>query len=251
MQFIFLCTGTSTGFPNINCDCEVCTSSDPKDRRLRSSVMLETDEGNRILIDSGPDVREQLLAHPTPNIDGLLLTHEHYDHVSGLDDLRPFHNLQVYALPRVCAVIRRNMPYCFDGSYPGVPSLCLNEIDGNPFNIGSTVVVPVLCLHDKLPILGYRVGKFAYLTDVTFVDDSEMKKLKDLDVLVVDALRIKPHHSHFSLQQAIDFSHMVNARRTYFTHIAHQMGLHATVDPGLPEGMHLAYDGLCLTVDGD
>lgn len=248
MQVIFLGTGTSTGVPYINCDCEVCRSSDSKDKRLRSAVMIKADSGECLLIDCGPDIRQQLLSFPTPKIDALLLTHEHYDHVAGLDDLRPFKNLQVYALPRVCSIIRRNMPYCFDGSYPGVPSLCLNEIGATEFTVGGITVIPVFCLHDKLPILGYRIGNFAYLTDVTAVADNEMEKLRNLDVLVVDALRIMPHHSHFSLQQAIDFSVNVNAGRTFFTHIAHQMGLHGAVNSVLPSGMELAYDGLSLEI---
>lgn len=210
--------------------------------------MIKADSGECLLIDCGPDIRQQLLSFPTPKIDALLLTHEHYDHVAGLDDLRPFKNLQVYALPRVCSIIRRNMPYCFDGSYPGVPSLCLNEIGATEFTVGGITVIPVFCLHDKLPILGYRIGNFAYLTDVTAVADNEMEKLRNLDVLVVDALRIMPHHSHFSLQQAIDFSVNVNAGRTFFTHIAHQMGLHGAVNSVLPSGMELAYDGLSLEI---
>lgn len=210
--------------------------------------MIKADSGECLLIDCGPDIRQQLLSFPTPKIDALLLTHEHYDHVAGLDDLRPFKNLQVYALPRVCSIIRRNMPYCFDGSYPGVPSLCLNEIGAAEFTVGGITVIPVFCLHDKLPILGYRIGNFAYLTDVTAVADNEMEKLRDLDVLVVDALRIMPHHSHFSLQQAIDFSVNVNAGRTFFTHIAHQMGLHGAVNSVLPSGMELAYDGLSVEI---
>lgn len=231
--------------PYINCRCEVCTSEDEKDRRLRSAVMLLNGE-DVILIDCGPDIRQQLLRRPTDHVTALLLTHEHYDHVAGIDDMRPFKNLQVYALPRVCGILRRNMPYCFDGSYPGVPSLELHEIETEPFWAGHTLVRPIACLHDRLPILGYRIGDFAYLTDVTAVSDAEFKKLAGLDLLVLDALRLTPHHSHFSLSEAIDFASKVKARRTYFTHISHQLGRHEVIDCSLPTGMRLGYDGLSV-----
>lgn len=249
MRITFLGTGTSSGVPHINCDCETCLSSDPKDKRLRASVMVQ--EGhNNFLIDCGPDFRQQILAHKFRNIDGVILTHEHFDHVGGLDDLRPFHDIHIYAEKRVCNIVRSNMPYCFDGKkYPGVPKLNLVEINENPFCINDIKIIPIRFYHAELPILGYRIGNFAYLTDISRIEKSEIQKLESVKVLVVDALRERPHFSHFSLSEALAFIELLKPSKAYLTHICHQMGKTAYVQPKLPKGVYLAYDGLEVNVE--
>lgn len=251
MRITFLGTGTSTGVPYINCNCEVCKSADPRDSRLRASILVQEADTN-ILIDCGPDFRQQMLAHPVSHIDAVLVTHEHYDHVGGMDDLRPFKGVNVYAFERVCAAIRRNMPYCFRTTpYPGVPEVVLNVIDEEnpaPLTIGGLNITPVKCMHAQLPILGYRIGSFAYMTDIKSITDAEFAKLIGVKTLVVDALRIEEHFSHFSLQEAIGFAKRVGSETTYFTHASHRIGLYAKLEPTLPQGMHLAYDNLQIDI---
>lgn len=250
MRITFLGTGTSTGVPYIGCNCEVCRSTDPRDRRLRSSIMVNEGDVN-ILIDCGPDFRQQILEHYVQHIDAVLVTHEHYDHVGGMDDLRPYHGIGVYALDRVCRIIRSNMPYCFNGkNYPGVPQIELNAVKYpyKPFSVKGIKVTPVYCMHAKLPILGYRINNMAYMTDISAITDKELKKIMGVDVLIVDALRQEPHFSHFSLNQAIDFCRRCGAKRTYFTHCSHQIGLYEKVQASLPDGMTLAYDGMVVNV---
>lgn len=249
MKVTFLGTGTSTGVPYIGCDCEVCRSTDPRDRRLRASVMVQT-KGKNILIDCGPDFRQQILDHYVDRIDAVLITHEHYDHVGGMDDLRPYKDVDVYALERVCGIIKSNMPYCFNGkNYPGIPQINLHTVEPpyNTFIVGDVEVTPVYCKHSELPILGFRIDDFAYMTDVSAIGDDEFHKLIGVKKLVVDALRQTPHFSHFSLEQAIEFARRTGAERTWFTHCSHQMGLYAQVQPTLPDGMALAYDGLVIS----
>ena len=206
MQVTFLGTGTSTGIPQIGCTCPVCTSTDPRDSRLRTSAIVEI-EGKNILIDCGPDFRQQMLRFHIKRIDAVLVTHIHYDHTGGIDDLRPFGEngtVPIYLEPSVAEGIRNRLPYCFaDHRYPGVPNICLQEIGLSPFLIEGIEIVPIRVMHYKLPILGYRIGRFAYITDALTIPESEYEKLKDIDVLVVNALRKKPHLSHQTLADAL------------------------------------------------
>ena len=246
MQITILGSGTSTGVPYLNCPCEVCRSADPHDARLRCSARIDT-EGKTLLIDCGPDFRQQMLRHPTPQIDAVLITHEHYDHVAGIDDLRPFGQVGIYAEDRVCQAIRRNLPYCFAQThYPGTPQLELHTIGTAPFDVAGVSIQPIRCYHAKLPILGYRIGSMAYLTDISGIDADQLPLLQNLDVLVVDALRQTPHFSHFMLSEAQDFARQTGAQRIYFTHICHQMGMHAAVQAHLPKGQYLCYDGMTI-----
>ena len=248
MELLFLGTGTSTGVPQIGCKCEVCTSTDSKDQRLRASVLL-TEGENRILIDCGPDLRQQLIKKKIYNLSGILLTHEHYDHVGGLDDVRPLGETQLYAEKKVLGVIKRNMPYCFaDNRYPGVPKIQLNEITEHKFVINNQEIQPIRIMHAALPILGFRFGKIAYLTDVKTIEDKSFELLKDLDILVINALRANKHISHLSVEEELQIAERIGARKTYFTHISHDMGLHEIVENQLPDNIHLSYDGLKLKV---
>jgi len=248
MNLLFLGTGTSTGVPQIGCNCSTCISSDQKDKRLRASLLITTGM-SRILIDCGPDLRQQLLTHRINRLTAILLTHEHYDHVGGLDDVRPLGDAQLYAEKRVSNVIQRNMPYCFgENQYPGVPKINLHEIDEKVFLIGTQEVQPIRIMHAKLPILGFRIGNAAYLTDVKTIDDKAIEQLQNLDVLILNALRPGKHISHLSLEEAIEIALKIQARETYFTHMSHDMGLHEDVDRLLPNHIHLAYDGLILHI---
>jgi len=249
MNLLFLGTGTSTGVPQIGCKCDICSSPDPKDKRLRASVLI-TEGDTHILIDCGPDLRQQLLTNNINSISAILLTHEHYDHVGGLDDVRPLGDMQLYAEKRVLSVIKRNMPYCFvDVKYPGVPLIHLHQISETNFFIENILVQPVRVMHAELPILGFRIGKVAYLTDVKTIDERSLEKLQGLDVLVINALRINSHISHLSLKEAIEIAVKIGAHKTYFTHMSHDMGLHKEVNEHLlPENIELAYDGLQLYI---
>jgi phosphoribosyl 1,2-cyclic phosphate phosphodiesterase len=248
MKITFLGTGTSTGVPRIGCDCPVCTSQNSRNRRLRSSVLL-TENNEHILIDCGPDFREQMLREKAKSIKAILLTHEHYDHVAGLDDVRPLGQTNIYAEQRVLDAIQHNMPYSFaEKKYKGVPEFSLHEITDAPFSIDEWRFQPILLKHQFLPVFGYRIGAFAYLTDFNHIEETEFDKLKNLDILVIDALRITPHPSHNSLEEALAFASKINAKTTYLTHICHAMGLYEEVEKTLPAGVRLAYDGLELTV---
>lgn len=248
MKLLFLGTGTSTGVPQIGCNCKVCRSTEIKDKRLRASVLIS--EGDtHVLIDCGPDLRQQLIRHQIYQLSGILLTHEHYDHVGGLDDVRPLGEARVYAEKKVLGVIKRNMPYCFvEDKYPGVPLIKLNEINEEPLKIGELNIQPIRVMHARLPILGYRFGKIAYLTDVKTIEDKSIEQLKGLEILVVNALRPQKHISHLSLDEAIEVAGKIGARETYFTHMSHDMGLHEEVDLQLPKHIHLSYDGLELNL---
>jgi len=246
MNIIFLGTGTSTGIPQIGCTCDTCLSGDTKDKRLRASVLI-TEGESQILIDCGPDLRQQLLLNNVSQLSAVLLTHEHYDHIGGLDDVRPLGNTQLYGEKRVLDIIRRNMPYSFsENKYPGVPLIDLNEIGEEEFLVNNIRIQPIRVMHANLPILGYRIGKFAYLTDVKTLSDKSIDQLQGLDTLVLTALRTQKHISHLSLDEALNIATKINARKTYFTHMSHDMGLHATINKLLPDNIELAYDGLQL-----
>ncbi len=243
-------SGTSTGVPEVGCTCEVCTSSDPRDKRLRASVLIET-AGARILIDCGPDFRQQMLPLPFKPIDGVLITHEHYDHVAVLDDLRPFckfGEIPIYAETYTADRLRTRMPYCFlEQTYPGVPRIPLHEVEaGTPFLINHTQVLPLRVMHGCLPILGYRIGNMAYITDMLTMPDESYEQLTNLDVLVINALRPAAHPTHQNLEQALEAVKRIGAKETYLIHMSHHMGLQAKVAERLPAHVHLAFDGLTI-----
>lgn len=244
----FLGTGTSTGIPLIGCKCDTCSSTDKKDKRLRASVLVETND-TTLLIDAGPDLRQQLLLHRITYLDGILVTHEHYDHIGGLDDVRPLGNMNVYAEEGVLHSIRRNMPYCFaENRYPGVPMLHLHTINTEPFSIYTTGIQPLRLMHARLPILGFRIGDFAYLTDVKTIPEETFTWLRNLKVLVLNALRHEPHIAHLNLDDAIEMAQRIGARKTFFTHFSHDIGKHEIVSLNLPENIELAFDGLQIKV---
>lgn len=252
MKLRLLGTGTSGGVPMLGCQCPVCRSTDPRDKRWRSAALLETDT-TRILIDAGPDIRMQLMPLEFKKIDAVLLTHIHYDHVGGIDDLRGFcvfGDINVYANEHTSQGLRQALPYCFaDKLYPGVPLLNLHTIRPHEnFRVGDVEIVPIEVMHYKLPILGYRFGRLAYITDMKTIDDGEMKYLEGVETLVVNALRFEGEHmAHMLVDEAIDFSRRVGAKHTYFTHLTHQIGFHDEADSRLPEGFHFAYDGLVIS----
>lgn len=247
----FLGTGTSTGVPEVGCRCEVCTSADRRDRRLRTSALVHTDEGAVLLLDCGPDFREQMLqAGVFEPIDTVLLTHEHYDHVGGLDDLRPFcrfADIPVRANAATASHLRTRMAYCFvSDRYPGVPRITLYEVmPGIPFWVKGTEVMPLQVMHGQMPILGYRIGgRLAYITDMSCMPRETEVLLQGVEVLVVNALRVQPHATHQSISQALDVAARIGAAETYFVHMSHQAGLHAAISRHLPSHVHFAYDGL-------
>ena len=248
MKLTFLGTGTSCGVPVIGCQCKVCQSADPKDKRTRCSALVETDS-TRILIDCGPDFRQQILPQTFRKIDGILITHSHYDHMGGMDDIRPycqFGAINVYADTLAKQSMLEMLPYCFaENRYPGVPAIGLHEIfPHQPLQIGDLEVMPIQVMHGKLPILGFRIGKLTYITDMKTIDDGELKYIEGTELLVVNALRFdKPHHSHQLIDDAIAFARKVGAKRTLIIHVCHDVGLHQDVNKILPDGIDLAYDG--------
>ena len=253
LHITFLGTGTSQGIPMIASNDPVCLSKDLKDKRLRSSILISWDEVSYV-IDCGPDFRYQMLRENVQLINGVLFTHDHADHTAGIDDLRPFcykiGEMPIYVNEQTLQSLEQRFQYIFstENRYPGAPSVMSNIVDKTPFYIDDLQVIPIEVLHGKLPITAYRIQDFAYLTDVKTIEKSEKEKLKNLDVLVVNALREEPHPTHFNLQEALDFVNEIKPKKTYFTHISHKLGFHAEVSKNLPQNVFLAFDGLKITV---
>ncbi|MBK0378617.1 MBL fold metallo-hydrolase [Mucilaginibacter segetis] len=253
MTITFLGTGTSQGVPVIACECEVCTSTDVHDKRLRTSVLIQN-EDKTVVIDSGPDFRYQMLRAGVKHLDAIVFTHEHKDHVAGMDDIRAFNFKQqgpvdIYADTRVQKALVREFPYIFDDKgYPGIPQINLHTIALEPFDIGSLRFIPIEVLHYKLPVLGFRIGDFTYITDAKTVTEKEKQKIRGSKIVVLNGLQKQSHISHFTLDEAIAFAQDIGAQKTYLTHISHRLGKHADISPELPAGIELAYDGLTLDI---
>ncbi len=254
MKITFLGTGTSQGVPMIACKCEVCTSDDPKDKRLRSSILIQQDELN-IVVDTTPDFRYQMLRAGVDHLDAVLITHSHKDHIAGMDDVRAYNYFQngpvdIYATEAAQSIIRKEFSYVFaEKRYPGIPQINLHTVGNEPFEVEGVRIRPVHVTHYKMPVVGFRIGSFTYITDANYIDPVEKEKILGTKVLVLNALRKQPHISHFTLPEAIALSDELQAEATYFTHISHQLGRYKEVTEELPEGKFLAFDGLQLTVD--
>ncbi|WP_460583451.1 MBL fold metallo-hydrolase [Hymenobacter arcticus] len=255
MKLTFLGTGTSSGVPMIGCTCPVCRSLDYRDQRLRVSVHLAV-EGRSLVIDTGPDFRQQMLRANIDHLDGILFTHEHKDHTAGLDDVRPFNfrqqqELPIFAEPRVLEQLKREFAYVFaEHKYPGVPQLSVHPIlsDEQTFDVLGLAVQPLRAQHHKLPVLGFRLGGLAYITDANHVSDSTLYQMRGADTVVLNALRHEPHVSHFTLSEAVAILEELRPRRAYLTHISHQLGRHREVEAQLPPWIRLAYDGLAVEI---
>ncbi len=254
LTITFLGTGTSQGIPVIGSSHPVCLSNDTRDKRLRVSVLLEW-EGHRYVIDCGPDFRQQMLRENVSSIDGILLTHEHSDHTAGLDDIRPFSfqkgHVDFYAHKRVFTSLHQRFQYIFEteNKYPGAPTIAEIEVQKNsPFYLADKKVIPIEYLHGDLPVLGFKIDGFTYLTDMKTISEDEIKKINNTEILVISCLRIKPHHSHLNLDEALALVQKINPKKTYFTHVSHLLGFHEEVEKALPENVYLAYDGLKIRV---
>jgi phosphoribosyl 1,2-cyclic phosphate phosphodiesterase len=253
LKITFLGTGTSSGVPMIGCSCKVCNSTNEKDKRLRSSILVQS-KSTTIIVDTTPDFRYQMLRTQTKHIDAILFTHPHKDHIAGLDDVRAYNFLtnapmQLYANSLTAEALRRDFYYAFsDTKYPGVPSLNINTISTESFYIGDIPIQPILVWHLKMPVFGYKFGNFTYITDANRIDYDEKLIIQNSEILVLNALRKEKHISHFTLSEAIDLAVELNAKKTYFTHISHQLGLHNEENKNLPENIQLAYDGLQLVI---
>lgn len=254
MKVTFLGTGTSQGVPVIGCTCMVCKSLDFRDKRYRSSIHIQIGKLS-LVIDTGPDFRSQMLRAGISELDAIVFTHEHKDHTAGLDDIRPFNfkqqkDMPVFGKRQVLDQLKREFAYVFTGKrYPGVPQVDTIEIEESPFTIEGVTITPIPVLHYKLPILGFRIGDFTYITDANYIPDESMRLMEGTEILVLNALQKESHISHFTLDEAVEMARKIGAKQTYFTHISHRLGLHNTVESELPEGIALAYDGLQLTLD--
>jgi len=253
LKVTFLGTGTSQGVPVIACDCPVCSSLDYRDKRLRSSIHLEID-GKSLVVDTGPDFRQQMIREKIHHLDGILFTHEHKDHTAGLDDIRSYNFLQkkdmpIYGTKKVLNQIKREFAYIFEEvRYPGIPSVIAQEITNEPFIAEGIKVVPIEVMHYRLPVFGFRFGDFTYITDAKYIDDAELEKVKGSKVLVLNALQKTHHLAHFTLDEAIQLVNQIKPESAYFTHISHRLGTHQDVELILPPNIHLAYDGLKISV---
>jgi phosphoribosyl 1,2-cyclic phosphate phosphodiesterase len=249
LKITFLGTGTSSGVPMIGCDCDVCTSTDTKDNRLRSSILVQS-ATTSLVVDTGPDFRQQMLREKVKHLDAVVFTHPHKDHLAGLDDIRAFNffskkPIDIYADSLTEEAVRRDFYYAFtDTKYPGIPELNMHTINLDPFMVGDIPVTPIQVWHLKMPVLGFRFGKFTYITDANRIEEEEKEKIRGSEVLVLNALRKQKHISHFTLGEAIGLVQELSIPEAYFTHISHQLGLHEEIETELPNGIHLAYDGL-------
>lgn len=253
MEITFLGTGTSQGVPVIGCNCEVCSSSDPKDKRLRSSILIEH-KGKTICVDSGPDFRQQMLRSDVQKLDAILYTHEHKDHIAGTDDIRAFNFKQKTPMPMFCSKrvlegFKKEFHYVFSGdNYPGIPQFNIQLIDKSPFHLGDIEIIPIEVMHYKLPVTAFRIADFTYITDANYVSDEEFEKIKGSKVLVLNALRKTKHISHFSLEEALEFIEKVNPERAYLTHISHYFGKHEEEEKKLPDHVFISNDGLKINI---
>jgi phosphoribosyl 1,2-cyclic phosphate phosphodiesterase len=253
MTVTFLGTGTSQGVPIICCECAVCKSTNPKDNRLRSSILIES-ETTKVVIDSGPDFRQQLLRRDLKSLDAVVFTHEHKDHIAGLDEVKAFNyfnkmRMAVYATERVQSALKREFAYIFsDDKYPGIPEIDLYTVTDEPIKIKDITLLPIDVVHFKMPVKAYRINNFTYITDANYISDLEKEKIKGSEIIVVNALRREPHLSHFTFNEAINLMEELKPKKAYFTHISHQLGLHNDVSKELPSFIELAYDGLQIEI---
>lgn len=253
MTVTFLGTGTSQGVPIICCECAVCKSNDPKDNRLRSSILIES-ETTKIIIDAGPDFRQQLLRKNLKSLDAVVFTHEHKDHIAGLDEVKAFNyfnnmKMPVYATERVQTALKREFAYIFsEEKYPGIPEIDLHTITDEPICINDIKLLPIDVIHYKMPVKGYRIRNFTYITDANYISETEIEKIRGSEIIVINALRKEPHLSHFTFSEAINLMQELKPKKAYFTHISHQLGLHQDVSLELPEFIELAYDGLHIEI---
>jgi phosphoribosyl 1,2-cyclic phosphate phosphodiesterase len=253
LTITLLGTGTSQGVPVVACDCLVCHSHHQKDKRLRTSVLIETSD-NTIVIDAGPDFRQQMLREKVKKLDAILITHDHKDHIGGIDDIRAFNwvlqkPMEIFASENSLTTIRKDFSYAFETiKYPGVPLINLHTIENNIFKVKGDTIIPILAMHGYRPVLGFRIGDFSYLTDASSIQTEELNKMKGSKVIVINALRKNKHHSHFNLDEAVELLNILQPEKGYLTHISHQMGFHDEINQELPNGIELGYDGLKIVL---